>query len=456
VVALVAAVAIPFATGAPSKYYTLMADPTSTCTTPQRQTFTLTLTNQTRNQNLGSANITAPSYAALVSATLSGTTGTATVNQPDGFGSTPNTIRLRNLVLPTIGSPATITVVADVTAGSGGKWTSIVKQSNNFSDSGPGNLFSLKPGTADPALTVAECASEYVFVDQPDDAERGAAQTVTVELQVNGTAVPVSGPLTLVALQDGAEIDDQDDFSGLTVQASGNQWTFTVTGNVSGTDYALQAGETVSETFTIADGLCQPNVTDPEHLNSSCSLTSTLNGGAFESGVTINDHKLEPIAINFEAGDVADGKCDPWQRASYTDNGQTYHFPGVALDFGWGGGVLRVIYRVRNAEWVLTQASRGNSDIEICAGARHGVNTHLNGPSGDPFTGKYGDAVWDSGDGLFWGVLGSVSNPGKVKNDPVVCGSGNQNLPTGPGGSSETWRAWTICIPYDWDWKNFG
>jgi hypothetical protein len=68
------------------------------------------------------------------------------------------------------------------------------------------------------------------------------------------------------------------------------------------------------------------------------------------------------------------------------------------------------------------------------------------------------DAVWDEEDGLFWGVLATVSNPSKVKagGDPAVCGRGGQDLPTGLGGSSETWRTWTICIPYDWDWKNFG
>ncbi|MDH4104158.1 MAG: hypothetical protein OEV29_12360, partial [Thermoleophilia bacterium] len=117
-----------------------------------------------------------------------------------------------------------------------------------------------------------------------------------------------------------------------------------------------------------------------------------------------------------------------------------------------------VIYRVRNSEWVLTEASRGNSDIEICAGAKHGLDNEKNGDGSDPtpFQGKYGPAVWDEADGLYWGVLASVANPNKVKEDPVVCSVGNQSLPTGPNGASETWRAWTICIPSDWDWKNFG
>jgi hypothetical protein len=470
-VALAAAVVIPMASGAPTKYYTLDASPASTCTSPTRQTFTLTLRNETRNQNLGSANIKAPSYAQLVGtkdggvATLTGTTGTITVNEPDSFSSTPNTIRLRNLVLPTSGKTATITVEADVSAGSGQAWTSIAKQANDFSDSGPGNLFALKPGAVDPPLTVDECAAEYVFVNGPDDAEKGAAQTVEVQLQAGGIPVAVSGPLTLSALQDESVISNPDPsvFTGLTASAPdsggafpGKQWTFSVAGLVNGTGYALQAGDTVSDpTFRIAEGLCQPNTTDPEHLNSSCSLTSDLNGGILESGVTINNHQLAPIAIDFEAGSAA--KCHPWIRASYTVGNQEYFFPGVVLDFEWGGGMLQVIYRVRNSDWVLTEASRGNADIEICAGAKHGIYTNLNKDvteGGDPFTGKYGDAKWD-GD-LFWGVLSTVQNPAKVKSDPAVCARGTTDLATGPGGTPEKWRTWTICIPSDWDWKNFG
>ena len=162
--------------------------------------------------------------------------------------------------------------------------------------------------------------------------------------------------------------------------------------------------------------------------------------------MTINNHTLPgSIGINFAAASEGANKCNPWTRASYTVGGLTYYFPGVNLDFDWGGGLLKVVYRVRNADWVLTDASRGNNDIEICAGARHGdpARASWNAPNGTgnsaPFIGKYGEAQWNPGDGLFWGVLASVSNPSKVKADPVVCSSGNQSLATGPGGSSETW-----------------
>ena len=236
-------------------------------------------------------------------------------------------------------------------------------------------------------------------------------------------------------------------------------------GSVIGDGYALKAGDTTSNpTFSIVNGLCPPNTTDTQHLTSTCSLTSDLNGGILESGVTINNHTLPgSIGIDFAASGEGAGKCNPWTRASYTVGGQTYYFPGVSLDFDTASasGLLKVVYRVRNTDWVRTDASRGNNDIEICAGARHGDpgRASWNAPNGTgnstPFIGKYGAAQWNAGDDLFWGVLGSVANPSKVKTDPVVCGSGNQDLATGPNGAVETWRTWTICIPFDWDWKNF-
>ena len=473
VVVAIAAVLVPLATGAGSQKFYTVGVPSTLCSTPTTQTLTLTLSNQTRNQNLGSANITAPGGIALENlsgvVTGAGATATISVNVPDQFSTTANTIRLRNLVLPTNGSTATITVAAVVT--SGGTWTTTGKQSNAFADSGPGNLFTAAgvPFTT----SVSQCQQNYVFVLGPVDAERGSAQTVKVQIQSAGQPVPVSGNLTLTALQNGSPVPTTT-FSGLGPTGPdtsgalvGKQWTFSVTGNVYGTGYALQAGSTISNpTFSIVAGLCPPNTTDTQHLVSTCSLTSGLNGGILESGVTINSHTLPgSIGINFAAASEGAGKCDPWTRASYTVGGQTYYFPGVNLDFEWGGGLLKVVYRVRNADWVRTESSRGNSDIEICAGARHGVNTEQNGfppnsvedPAGTgvPFIGKYGAARWDPDDGLFWGVLASVPNPSKVRSDPVVCSSGNQSLATGPGGALETWRTWTICIPADWDWKNF-
>ena len=283
VVIAVAAVLVPLATGAGSQKFYTVGVPSDLCSTPTRQTLTLTLSNQTRNQNLGSANITAPGGIALVSpgvVTGAGASATISVNVPDQFSSTPNTIRLRNLVLPTNTSTATITVDAYVSS-PGGTWSTTAKQSNNFADAGPGNLFTPSGGPF--TTSVSQCQQQYVFVQRPVDAERGAAQTVKVQLQMGGQPVPVTDSLTLTALRNGNPVvaTTPPVFSGLTASPdtsgtyAGKQWTFSVTGNVSNTGYALQAGSTTSSpTFSIDDGLCPPNTTDTQHLTSTCSLTS--------------------------------------------------------------------------------------------------------------------------------------------------------------------------------------
>ncbi len=340
---MAAAVLVPLATGAGSQKFYTVGVPNDLCSTPTRQTLTLTLGNQTRNQNLGSANITAPGGIALVSpgvVTGAGASATISVNVPDQFSTTGNTIRLRNLVLPTNGSTATITVAADVT--SGGTWATVGKQSNNFADSGPGNLFTASgvPFTT----SVSQCQQNYVFVQGPVDAERGSAQTVKVQVQVGGDPVSVSGPLTLSALQHGAA---SGNFSGLgpvspdaTGTLAGKQWTFDVTGNVVGDEYALKAGNTTSNpTFSIVNGLCPPNTTDTQHLTSTCSLTSDLNGGILESGVTINNHTLPgSIGIDFAASGDGSRKVRSLDAGLVHRGRADVLLPRVSASTSIGGG----------------------------------------------------------------------------------------------------------------------
>ena len=111
-----------------------------------------------------------------------------------------------------------------------------------------------------------------------------------------------------------------------------------------------------------------------QHLVSTCSLTSNLNGGILESGVTINNHKLPgSIASTSRLRAREPESADPWTRASYTVGGHEVLLPRCESRLRSGAsGLLKVVYRVRNADWVLTAPSRGNNDIEICAGARHG------------------------------------------------------------------------------------
>ena len=99
--------------------------------------------------------------------------------------------------------------------------------------------------------------------------------------------------------------------------------------------------------------------------------------------------------------------------------------------------MLQVTYMVRNSEWVLTNAARGNNDIEFCAEAKHRTSD-WNGNGGRTrgrSPGSTAAAQWDPSTGTTRASSTTVANPSKVKTDgtgsPAVCGRGNQDLPTG-------------------------
>ncbi len=181
----------------------------------------------------------------------------------------------------------------------------------------------------------------------------------------------------------------------------------------------------------------------PEPRGSSRSRTRSRVRSRSTSSSTL---AWVPVGCDGEAGQT-------WNRLFYEDaNGNNVYFPAVALNFTWGNQMLQVTYMVRNSEWILSNAARGNNDIEFCAEARH-QTADWNGDGGNPrpFAGKYGPSTWDPSTGMYSGVLTTVSNPSKVKTNgtgsPAVCGRGNQDI------DGETWRTWTVCIPFDWDYK---
>lgn len=148
---VIAAIAIPLASGAPSKYYNLAhtsASDGSICF-GQSEAVVLRLTNRTNPQTLGSANITLPSIVTATANSASATTGS--VSQSG------NTISLRNLNLaPKTGSVDVTVTVSGTTTGTNKAITAIVKQANDFNDSGgDANVFLLQG--ASPTLSVVDC-----------------------------------------------------------------------------------------------------------------------------------------------------------------------------------------------------------------------------------------------------------------------------------------------------------
>ena len=122
--------------------------------------------------------------------------------------------------------------------------------------------------------------------DSPVDTQTGTAQTVKVQLLSGATPVPVSGSLTLDAYQTTGTTTTQVNsrFSPNPLQSIGGQggaptyaWSFSVTGNVSGTGYFLRAGNGTdqqkdSNSFAISD--CVPNASG----NCSSSIIRTGDG----------------------------------------------------------------------------------------------------------------------------------------------------------------------------------
>jgi hypothetical protein len=388
------------------------------------------------------------------------------VNDPTGA---PRTlISVRSLQLG-FNASLTLRVTANVTGTGTWSWYSLAKQANDFNpgDLDLSNAFSLNGSP--PSFQVVPC--ELRFVTQPPHPwQKGTTSTVAAAVYAGSTVVPSSGlNPSLTATGAGGTTDFNGVGTGAgSYNSSTSTWTWSASpkatapsglynlvvgaaGHTSVKSDSDSAAGNQEAPFRVTDTVCIPG--------QPCESTSNLSGP--QARLTLTGLP-SPIAIDFVAGDSAQPRCGefgPWNRAFFTDSSGTHYFPGVELDFSWGDGMLQLVYRVRNSEWVLTNASRGNSDIEFCAGGRHSLDESKNNfpeSGGDPFTGKYGDARWYPDDGLFWGVLGRVSNPSKVRADPAVCASGNQSLPTGPGGANETWRAWTICIPSDWDWKNYG
>jgi hypothetical protein len=471
VVALLAAVFIPFASGARPATDTFTGN-ASVCSGTTQATFTVTLTNTSKTQNLGSADLYAPVNLTVADASITSGGGTGSILKPIGVaslnGETRSLIHVRNLQMPGGSTPAAalnISVTATVNNPPGGKqfWYSLAKQANDFN---PGDLDTSNSFTntsGDPYFEVVNCTLGFV-TQPPNPWQKGStasdqgASPVAVALFADGVQQNVTGQTapTLTSTPAGAGYFD---FGAASVAANGLSWTYPdakPTAAAASGLYTLTATRGAvqsppSQEFRVSDSVCLKN-------GPTCDVTSNIGGPQAGLGIT---GLPSDLAIDFVSG-VGSLPCDPWVRAFYKDSNGEHYFPTVKLDFAWDIGMMKVTYRIRNAEWVLTDASRGNNDSEFCVGARHFEHTELNKPKddgGDPFTGKYGDAAWkcDSGsetctesEKSFWGVLASVANPSKVKpgGDPAVCAAGTMT----PQGSTELWRFWTICIPSDWDW----
>lgn len=185
----IAAVVIPIASGASDKTYTMLfpsagavtppppSPPTTGSATAQMlcagNSYTsvrVQITNTAKSSSLGSANITFPSNVTLTGAPsfVSGAPGAATITKSG------NLVMIRQLSLAK-NAVVTVSVALDAaaTAGSVQQITAVVKQSNDFNDSGQNpdaNVFAT-PATF-PTLQVLSCTttiSGRVYLDNDGD-----------------------------------------------------------------------------------------------------------------------------------------------------------------------------------------------------------------------------------------------------------------------------------------------
>jgi hypothetical protein len=199
---LVAAIAIPLATGAPDKTYTMLypssgavtpaapvAGSTSAQTLCAAATYSsvkIVIANTARAAQLGSANVTFPTTRVTLSGTPTATFSSGTT--PSGFSITRsgNVVSLRNLSLPPKSGNTTSSVTFSVAlatlsaAGGGEAITAQVKQSNDFSDAGQNPDANAFDNPAFPTIALQACTttiSGRVFLDNDGDGEYDATGT---------------------------------------------------------------------------------------------------------------------------------------------------------------------------------------------------------------------------------------------------------------------------------------
>jgi hypothetical protein len=470
------AIFIPLASGAGGKTYTLTLNPASQCasSTDGTTSTVLTLTDTSRTQGLGSAELLFP--AGSVFSTSLGTFASSQTGTPYDAGTTADVIGpLNNLGLSPGGS-VNITVTFKAGAHTG-PVEAVVKQANNFNDSsGSANLFDNPPTW--PQLNVTTC--HYAFTQQPVDTQTGAAQTVKVQLQSGTTPVAVTGSLSLTAVQNGTPGTpgtpgtSVSSFTGLTSsgQDATKTWVFnSVTGTQSGNNFELVAGagsdaQTVSSSFNIVD--CNPtggSCTTPLIVNGDGSGAGQVSGTGVASGFNISLGGLPASA----AGICSNGWG--WQQMTFPaqpPDGRTT-FDGItttSTSYSSSSGFLKVTLYFRNDLYVQTSASQTNS-IQICAGVQHSsmLNDGRYPWTGANATSAQFDTSSDEGGGFYWGVLqriancnsnkipvNSVNGPDGVKSikSPALCAWGTVAI------NGIDYRSATVIVPSDWDYKGGG
>jgi len=390
-------------------------------------TVVLTIVNQAGTQSLGSMNVTAPAGF---------TVNNSVTPFPSGSSISGGLIKLRNLNI-TAGSTQDFNISVNVPCQSPGSsaWMITAKQSNDFNGP-PGNAFTL---VAPSVLTTPVAGScKLVFVKHPANAQvntkitsvaddpNGAEVTVEVHDASDQLITTATGSVTL----DDDPSSSTTPFSGTTSSLAGGIATFSfLKSSATGTYTLVASGDGFtssdpSHSFTISDfgTICQVNTT----------CTGTAGTGKTKTSVTSTGiHTETTLAITMlSAGDLPSGVC-----AGFTPLAGSQ---GVAVDVSTPPDLTRVTITL-DKSIVNAKPDNGASKFDVCFG---GIKV---GSPGTSFTTKSGaPATFDSGTGLWWGLLpdcsGTLTQPCVESRNKT--GSGNVVI--------------VFDVPNPWDLKGYG
>ena len=360
-------------------------------------TVSLTLKDVGTQQQLGSANVTAP-----LGFTVTGVSGA-----PTGSSFAGRSIQLRNLNIAPAGSKTFgITVSVPCQPPADPTWTITAKQSNNYNGP-PGNDLTLVPPPQSSLTTTVTGACKLVFVRQPANAQVG--RTIT-SVAYDPAAAPVK-----VEVHDGSDALVTTATGSVTLTASSNAASFSgTTGSLSGgvaTFPSLQSSSAGTYTLT-ASGTGYASSDPSSQFKVGSKLVFLAQPQDARTGETITSSDLDPSAPAVQVAVVPPDAVSPYNTpgsspiatalgsATLTPS-PAGAFTGTTAGFSNGVATFSSLKGTVTGTYTATASSTGSTSS----------------PASDPFTISDFGTICPAGDTT---CSGSTSSSDKKTNAAVT------------------------------------
>ena len=428
----------------------------------------LTIYNDSSNQSLGSANVTAASNSGG-SFTIEGVTG-ASVDLTQMYPA--SLLKLRSLNIAPLGS-RTVQILVDTPCASGAyTWGITAKQSNSYNGP-PGNDFTFQASGSSLTTTVSG-SCKLKFVTQPANAnvntlitgtaykptvtsDPGSPQYVAVEA-VDGNGNQIASATGTITLHVSAGTPVSGAFTGTGMSASFDSSGFATFSSLKSSTLAKNV-----ELYATASGFADSDASGPFSIDTggtncegqpTCSGTVNISGGPLTFTGTGD---FDFIAID-DASSI-----DPSVTAA---GGGCEHFKGTGTGFEESDtrnvdSSLDFVYNIKDSELKKAYGPNyGQPNVPLCGGGKvvdplthapvdcnltqlpwHGRRLDTNGK----FDGHYTTAVCGAG-GYWWAILGTKQDPISQINpsfDPTITAWGGGGI----------YRSFTIHVTPYWDWR---